>query len=110
MEKVRRPDTIKTASFSSYEAVNELAYTAVLAEISKLEKGTAPALEYLAEQLQTGKVSIATRVIPDQPLNHMCLPYQDYLTQGDWIKDLLRYVKQAERTMDGADKQASGDR
>ena len=40
------------------------------------------------------------------PLNHMCLPYQDYLTMGQWMKDILRYIKQAEVYMDSVEEQA----
>ena len=40
------------------------------------------------------------------PLNHMCLPYQDYLTMGQWMKDILRYIRQAEVYMDSVEEQA----
>jgi len=108
VEKQTRPNQIKTSEFASYEAINERDSAAIQREISKLLEGEdTAALKVLVDLLKGGHVVLANRVDTDTPLNHMCLAYRDYLTQGDWMQDVLRYVRGSEAFMDGADRQAS---
>jgi hypothetical protein len=77
-EPPRRPDQIAGADFARFEVITH-------ANISQI-----------LEDVESGK---------RDPLNHVALNYQDYLTLAAWMADIERYIKQSEAYFSEVERQ-----
>lgn len=76
-EPPRKPDEIPVFNFSNFEIITQVNIDQIVEAVEKGER---------------------------EPLNHVALPYNDYLTLAAWMERIELYIKQAEVYFDLTEK------
>lgn len=76
VEPPRRPDQIGKADFARFEIITQTNIQDILEAVDNGEKA---------------------------PLNHVALPYNDYLNMANWMEKIEAYIKQSEKYFDTVD-------
>lgn len=78
VEPPRRPNQIGKTDFARFEVITQTNIEKILDDIEKGNK---------------------------EPLNHVAIPYLDYLNMGVWMEKIEAYIKQAEEYFDTVDEE-----